>query len=387
MANLQNIDLSVSENNQNNFTNILIGILVLLAAWMFYTNYIANQHKNNTKASPKSQLYQETPVIAPTIPPQTFSNINENFYIESVDNIDNINNDNESFDNIDNDNESFDNIDNDNESFDNINNDIESFENIDNIEYFDNINDINGNIEPFINIDNNQVSENIHMISNDNVEHFVNMNSDKYELTHNDSASPFSINNITPMVDEKTEIKTNCNIVNSDIIKDYKKKYFGMYAHQMGCKGSEGCNQSTDANSMNFYTLEMNKNKSCSTCVMNQPILDRPSYNKLSKDIQAMDNDVHNQQQITQANISNFVNFENNVYQNSIGETQVDKMAEIRTNVGTCGLSEYGTTIAQVYDNLLSTVSGETLNNSNPDPSTITGILDDLSYSNNFELV
>ena len=390
MANLQNIDLSVSENNQNKFTNILIGILVLLAAWMFYNNYIANQHKNNTQTSPKSQLYQETPVIAPTIPPQTFSNINENFYNESDNNIDNINNDNESFDNesfdnINNDNESFDNIDNHNEFFDNIDNHNESFDNIDNIEYFDNINDINGNIEPFINIDNNQVLENIHMTSNDNVEHFVNMNSDKYELTHNDSASPFSINNITPMVDEKTEIKTNCNIINSDIIKDYKKKYFGMYAHQMGCSGSEGCNQSTDANSMNFYTLEMNKNKSCSTCVMNQPILDRPKYDKLSKDIQAMDNDVLNQQQITQANISNFVNFENNVYQNSIGETQVDKMAEIRTNVGTCGLSEYGTTIAQVYDNLLSTVSGEKLNNSNPDPSTITGILDDSSYSNNFQ--
>ena len=237
-------------------------------------------------------------------------------------------------------------------------NDVEHYDNINDVEHYDNIND---------------------------VESFINMSSDKYDLIHDDSPSEFSINNITPMVDVQEGNKTNCNIINSNIINDYKKKYFSMYAHQAECNKTKDCNQSTDANSMNFYTLTMNQNKSCATCTKDQPILDRPTYNKLSKEVQDMDNDIIKQKKIRDGNVSNFVNFENNVYQNSVGETSVDKMAEIRTNIGTCGLNNYGTTIAQVYDNLLSTVAGETLYNGNQDPSTITGVLEDSSYSSNFE--
>ena len=335
MQNLENIDLSVSENNQNNFTNILIVIVICIAVWMIYNNYFSN--KNNKKETPSPVIYQETPVLAPTKIPESFN----------LDNLENIK--------IIDDDEEIEYLDDDNE--------IENFENLDD----------DNEIENFENLDDNQI------------ESFVNMNSANYELVHDDTPSPFNINNMTLMVDQETETKTNCNIVNSDLIKDYKKKYFGMYAHQMGCSGSEGCNQSTDANSMNFYTLEMNKNKSCATCVNSQPILDRPEYNKLSKDVQAMDNNLHNQQQITQANVSNFVNFENNVYQNSIGETSVDKMAEIRTSVGTCGLNDYGTTIAQVYDNLLATVAGEELYDGNKDPNMLGGILEDASFTNNYQ--
>jgi hypothetical protein len=62
---------------------------------------------------------------------------------------------------------------------------------------------------------------------------------------------------------------------------------------------------------------------------------------------------------VTDANISNFVNFEDNVNLDSIKVNEVDKMAEIRTcnNNGTCGLTSYGSNIANAYDKLVSNPS------------------------------
>ena len=159
----------------------------------------------------------------------------------------------------------------------------------------------------------------------------------------------------------------NCNIINSNIIKDYKNKYYQMYKHQIDCNKKNNlvntnnidCNQSTDANSINRYTLVMNNKKSCANCINEKKDYRKSMYSQLPDEVKNIDNEIYNKKKITSNNVSNFVNFENNVYQNSIGETSVDKMAEIRTNIGTCGLKDYGTTIADIYDNLLSTASGK----------------------------
>jgi hypothetical protein len=60
-------------------------------------------------------------------------------------------------------------------------------------------------------------------------------------------------------------------------------------------------------------------------------------------------------------------------------------MAEIRTNVGTCGLKEYGTTIAQVYDNLLATAASESIYGDSNDFGMITGMIDDSSFSSAYQ--
>ena len=90
------------------------------------------------------------------------------------------------------------------------------------------------------------------------------------------------------------------------------------------------------------------------------------------------------QQNVSNANVSNYVDFENNVMLNSTGgETQVDKLAEIRTCVsGTCGLSSYGKSIANVYDKLLDTPAYT--NRASCDPNAITGVLEDASMSSGY---
>ncbi len=269
---------------------------------------------------------------------------------------------------------------------------IESFVNIANDDYeFINNNSSQSRIYELENFEN--ISKKFTNLSPQagtyEIESFVNMASDKYQLINDDSSSPFSINNFTPnMVSMEEGNKTNCNIVNSDIIKDYKEKYFSKYAHQVSCDKKEGCNQSTDANSINYYTLKTNKSKSCVSCTRDkEPMIERPVYNKLSREVQEMDDNIVRQKKIRDSNVSNFVNFENNVYQNSIGETQVDKMAEIRTNVGTCGLNNYGTTIAQIYDNLVGTISSDAVYKDMENPDLIKGVSEDLTYINHFESV
>lgn len=90
------------------------------------------------------------------------------------------------------------------------------------------------------------------------------------------------------------------------------------------------------------------------------------------------------QQNVSDANVSNYVDFENNIMLNSTGgETQVDKLAEIRTCVsGTCGLSSYGKSIANVYDKLLDTPAYT--NKASCNPNAITGILEDASMSSGY---
>ena len=78
------------------------------------------------------------------------------------------------------------------------------------------------------------------------------------------------------------------------------------------------------------------------------------------------------------ANVSNYANFKNNVYQDSIGESAPDRINEIRTcqdAYGTCGLKNYGTSIANAYDKLTANPSFTSRNDCNP--YQLTGILED----------
>ena len=65
------------------------------------------------------------------------------------------------------------------------------------------------------------------------------------------------------------------------------------------------------------------------------------------------------------------------------GETQVDKIAEIRTCIsGTCDLGSYGKSIGSVYDKLLETPAYT--NRASCNPNSITGVLEDASASSGY---
>lgn len=108
------------------------------------------------------------------------------------------------------------------------------------------------------------------------------------------------------------------------------------------------------------------------------------NYEDLPEDVKQADANRKNQKNVSNANVSNFVDFENNVYQNSIGETSVDKMAEIRTcKSGTCGLRSYGKSIANAFDKLLDTPAYVNRNSCNP--NFINGVLEDAAYADNYQ--
>lgn len=150
-------------------------------------------------------------------------------------------------------------------------------------------------------------------------------------------------------------------------------------------------NNSADFVSLNQLILEKNNARPCSTCtqvpilsraVGVQNILDqvsdfdnvsasfmdsqvlsqqptgmRENFENLSNDLKAKDKELTKKKKVSFANVNNFANFNNYVNQNGVLETSVDKLAEIRsdvTNSATCGLNQYGQTISQVYDNLMS---------------------------------
>jgi hypothetical protein len=54
-------------------------------------------------------------------------------------------------------------------------------------------------------------------------------------------------------------------------------------------------------------------------------------------------------------NRNNYANFKDKVYRNGVAFTQVDKLAEIRSNPYDNNIGNIGDTISNVYDNLLST--------------------------------
>ena len=213
--------------------------------------------------------------------------------------------------------------------------------------------------------------------------------------------------------EEQKNISCNMLGLNNEQIDNYRNDYLSLYAHQIDCPkkcnmnelGMKKCNlepnsncngvftsdyNNPDTNALNYNKLLKVNSKDCSTCTkapiptpLNRQFTlnsTKEMYNELPESTKTEDKERRFNKKVTDANISNYVDFENNVYQNSIGETPVDKMAAIRTcETGTCGLRDYGVSIANVYDNLISTPFSTAPKSC--DPSSITGILDDASYT------
>ena len=210
--------------------------------------------------------------------------------------------------------------------------------------------------------------------------------------------------------------KVACNMlgVNSAAMDDYKKKFYTMYAHQIECPAkcglkadgmSKGCGMGTkcglgadcqnvntptsipDTFALNHLALSNANKKPCVTCnykptgnQLNREWMEQvaPSYDGLPEDIKIADEARLKKSNLIDANTSNYTNFKDNVYQDSIGESAADKINEIRTcqdAYGTCKLSDYGTSISTAYDKLMANPAYTSRNNC--DPYQLTGVLED----------
>ena len=225
-----------------------------------------------------------------------------------------------------------------------------------------------------------------------------------------------SVNHLNTNKNTNSE-NVNCNLlgVDSNNMNAFKKKYYKMYSHQIDCpkncnldeKGNKcysrhndeksceninALNSISDVTALNYLAIDNNNKKPCVTCnfkpiknPLNREYLE--TYNNLSEDVRLADEARLHKQQITNANVSNYVNFENNVNLNSIGETQVDKINEMRScpDSGVCNLSSFGNTIANSYDKLLSTPAYSLRNSINS--NVLEGILDDSAKTDNYASV
>jgi len=210
--------------------------------------------------------------------------------------------------------------------------------------------------------------------------------------------------------------KVACNMlgVNSAAMDDYKKKFYTMYAHQIECPAkcgmkadgmSKGCGMGSkcgmgpdcanvntptsipDTFALNYLALDNANKKPCVTCnfkptgnQLNRQWMEEvsPSYDGLPEDVRIADEARLKKSNLIDANASNYANFKNNVYQDSIGESAPDRINEIRTcqdAFGTCKLSDYGTSIAKAYDKLTANPAYTSRNNCNP--YQLTGVLED----------
>ena len=226
--------------------------------------------------------------------------------------------------------------------------------------------------------------------------------------------------------------KISCNLlgVDSENMDNYKKKFYSMYAHQIECPAkcglkangtSKGCamgskcgfcsgsgcgcgcgnvNSDTsipDTFALNYLALDNANKKSCVTCnfkpngnSLNREWMEKDnlSYNELSEDVKVADEARLRKMRKSDANVSNYVNWENNVYQNSIGESAPDRINEIRTCQdanGTCSLKNYGSSIATAYDKLTANPAYTSRNDCNP--YQLTGILEDSASSDMYATV
>lgn len=210
--------------------------------------------------------------------------------------------------------------------------------------------------------------------------------------------------------------KVACNMlgVNSAAMDDYKKKFYTMYAHQIECPAkcgmkadgmSKGCGMGTkcgmgadcqnvntptsipDTFALNYLALDNANKKPCVTCnykptgnQLNRQWMEQvsPSYDGLPEDVRIADEARLKKSNLIDANTSNYANFKDNVYQDSIGESAPDRINEIRTcqdAYGTCKLSDYGNSISQAYDKLMANPAYTSRNNC--DPYQLTGVLED----------
>jgi hypothetical protein len=210
--------------------------------------------------------------------------------------------------------------------------------------------------------------------------------------------------------------KVSCNMLGVDTanMDSYKKKFYSMYAHQIECpskcgmkangmskgcgmgsmcgleKGCSNINSDTsipDTFALNYLALDNANKKPCVTCnfkprtnPLNREWMERdyPSYDGLPEDVKIADEARMKKMGLIDANVSNYANFKNNVYQDSIGETAPDRINEIRACQdanGTCGLKDYGSSIATAYDKLIANPSYTSRNNC--DPYQLSGVLED----------
>ena len=236
-----------------------------------------------------------------------------------------------------------------------------------------------------------------------------------------------SISNVNKTADGSTRLmnqvglidgkQVSCNMlgVNTTDMDEYKKKFYSMYAHQIECPSkcglkadgtSKGCgmgskcglgsgcsNVNTDTSNpdtfaLNYLALDNANKKSCVTCnfkptknPLNREWMERdyPSYDGLPEDVKMADEARLKKMNKIDANVSNYVNFENNVNLDSNGgESAPDRINEIRTCQdanGTCSLKDYGTSIANVYDKLTANPAFTSRNSCNP--YQLTGVLED----------
>ena len=209
----------------------------------------------------------------------------------------------------------------------------------------------------------------------------------------------------------------SCNMlgVNTANMDEYKRKFYYMYAHQIECPSkcklkadgmNKGCGMGSkcglgadcsnvnsdtsipDTFALNYLALDNANKKPCVTCnfkptknPLNREWMERdyPSYDGLPEDIRMADETRFKKMNQINANVSNYVNFENNVYQDSNGgESAPDRINEIRTcqdAYGTCSLKDYGTSIANAYDKLTANPAYTSRNSCNP--YQLTGVLED----------
>lgn len=265
-----------------------------------------------------------------------------------------------------------------------------------------------------------------HKVSQDSIYPLLNQVKAQASMDKNIQSKPDKSNNANKTADGSTKWmnqigfldgeKVACNMlgVNSAAMDDYKKKFYTMYAHQIECPAkcgmkadgmSKGCGMGTkcgmgkdcanvntptsipDTFALNYLALDNANKKPCVTCnfkpsgnQLNRQWMEEvsPSYDGLPEDVRIADEARLKKSNLIDANTSNYANFKDNVYQDSIGESAPDRINEIRTcqdAYGTCKLSDYGNSISQAYDKLMANPAYTSRNNC--DPYQLTGVLED----------
>lgn len=206
----------------------------------------------------------------------------------------------------------------------------------------------------------------------------------------------------------------SCNLLglNSNDMDEFKKNYYGMYAHQIECpkncymnkfgmkkcdlESNQDCNgvfttdyNNPDVYALNYMALLNNNEKPCVTCT-DRSLGEATRQNTEEKfemipsRMEMEDRERLQKMKVTNSNISNYVNFEDNVNLNSIGESQVERLSQFRSEctTGTCNLKDYGKSIKNVYDNLLNTPAYKERNSCNP--YELTGINENLPLGDEY---
>jgi hypothetical protein len=192
---------------------------------------------------------------------------------------------------------------------------------------------------------------------------------------------------------KKNKKNYSCDLLglNSDDMNTFKKDYYGMYAHQIECPknchmnklGTKKCDLSSDKDCNGVFTTDYNNPDVFALSYMSLLNNNKKSCVTCTEDVKQQDKERLKQMKLTTANASNVVNFSNNVNLNSAGETPVDKMAEIRScETGTCNLKDFGKSIKNVYDNLVTTPVYT--NKNTCDPYQLTGFNGNTLLGDNF---